>query len=376
MTKTLQFMLRSLRRHGGSPLVSTPPAASANLRHAHGLIDHPVAAAMVLTAFLVGAATLGLVTGPMPLTLAELWYGLWRDARADAVSTMVIWDMRLPRVLLGALIGAALAMAGATLQGLFRNPLADPGLIGVTSGAAFGAVAFIVLGGTLLKGWADQWGSLALPLAAFLGGVVVVLVSWRIARRDGGTDVTTLLLCGVAINAIAGAGTGVLTYVANDEQLRSLTFWTMGSLAYASWSDLQLTLPWLLAGLVGLPLLARPLNAFLLGESVAGHLGYSVQSVKRQVVVLSALTVGAAVAVAGPIGFVGLVIPHWIRHWIGADHRVLLPLSALAGAALLVAADCLAKLVVAPAELPIGLVMALLGGPTFLAMLMRRNQSH
>lgn len=374
MTKALQLVLRTLRRRetGGEGGLFGQ-AGDVGRSWSPGSVS---GAGLLLVLVLIGVCTLGLVIGPMSLTLEQLWDGLWRQTQADPAVALVVWDMRMPRVLLGALTGAALAMAGAVMQGLFRNPLADPGLIGVTSGAAFGAVAYIVLGGTMLQFWGLQWGRLALPLAAFLGGVTVVWVCWKIARRHGETDVTILLLCGVAVNAIAGAGTGVLTYVADDEQLRSLTFWSMGSLAYASWEDLSLAAPWLLAGVCLMRLLARPLNAFLLGESVAGHLGYSTQQVKRYAVLLATLTVGAAVAVAGPIGFVGLVIPHWIRYWVGADHRMLMPLSALAGAALLVGADCLSRSLVAPAELPIGLVMALLGGPTFLAMLIRRGSGH
>lgn len=368
MTKALQLVLRNVRRWQLNTLAASSPRA--------WNLASPAGAGVLLVLLLTGVSTLGMVIGPMPLSLEQLWTGLRREATADPAVVMVVWEMRMPRVLLGALVGAALAMAGAVMQGLFRNPLADPGLIGVTGGAAFGAVAYIVLEGTLLQFWGLQWGRLALPLAAFLGGAMVVWVCWHIARRHGETDVTILLLCGVAVNAIAGAGTGVLTYVANDEQLRSLTFWSMGSLAYASWEDLSLVAPWLLWGVVFLQALARPLNAFLLGEAVAGHLGYAIQRVKRRAVLLATLTVGAAVAVAGPIGFVGLVIPHWIRYWVGADHRMLLPLSALAGAALLVGADCLSRSVVAPAELPIGLVMALLGGPTFLAMLIRRSAAH
>lgn len=323
-------------------------------------------------ALLLLVAGLGLASGPLPLSAAQLWQGLTTPAGADPAVVLVVQELRLPRLVLGLLVGAALAMAGVALQGLFRNPLADPGLIGVSSGAALGAVALIVLGDSLLQGWRVGLGALALPLAAFAGGLVAALLAWRLARRSGSTEASILLLGGIAINALAGAGTGLLTYLADDSELRSLTFWSMGSLAYAGWADVRLAAPWLLAGIVLLPLLARPLNAFLLGEAVAGHLGYSTEQVKRALLALSALAVGAAVAVTGLIGFVGLVVPHLMRGLVGADHRLLFPFAGLLGAILLVAADTLCRLLVSPAELPIGLVMALLGGPFFLLLLQRR----
>lgn len=322
---------------------------------------------------LVAAGGFALTSGAYPVALDDILRLFTGAEAADATSSLVLWDIRMPRLVLGLLTGAVLAVAGALLQGLFRNPLADPGLIGVSSGAALAAVAVIVLGGSGLAGWSALTGRWALPFAAFLGGAATTFLAWRIARRQGQTSVALLLLAGIAINAVAGAGTGVLTFYADDNALRSLTFWTMGSLAHASWDDVWISAPFMLLTLIAAPLLARPLDAFLLGEPVAGHLGYSTDWVKRGVILLVALGVGAAVAVSGLIGFVGLVVPHFLRQLLGAGHRALLPACALAGATLLVAADCLARLVVAPAELPIGLVMALLGGPVFLILLMRNR---
>jgi iron complex transport system permease protein len=261
------------------------------------------------------------------------------------------------------------------MQGLFRNPLADPSLIGVSSGAALAAVVTIVLGPVLMGGWADALGPFLLPAAAFAGGVGATVLVYRLGTRNGQTSVATMLLAGIAINALAGAGTGLMTFIADDDQLRDLTFWTLGSLGGATWTQLAVVGPCLLGGMVAAPLLARPLNALLLGEGEAFHLGIDTERTKKQVVTLAALVVGAAVAVSGVIGFIGLVVPHLLRLAVGPDHRVLIPGSALLGGALLLGADVLARTIVAPAELPIGIVTALVGAPFFLWLLLRdRNR--
>lgn len=285
----------------------------------------------------------------------------------------VVLEIRLPRVILGILVGAGLGLAGAAMQGLFRNPLADPGLVGVSTGAALAAVSVIVLGSTYLAGWTVFAGYYAVPMAAFLGGLLVTWLIYQIATKDGRTDVALMLLAGIAINAIAGAATGVLTYYASDEALRSLTFWTMGSLASATWTDVLVAgIPILLA--IGLlPFFALTLNAFLMGERVSEHIGFNVKAAKRAIIVLTALSVGAAVAVSGVIGFVGLVAPHLVRMLLGPDHRWVLPGSALMGAVLVIVSDAIARILIAPAELPIGLVMAAIGGPFFLALLLQRR---
>lgn len=282
----------------------------------------------------------------------------------------VIMAIRLPRTLLGLLVGAGLAVAGAAMQGLFRNPLADPGLIGVSSGAALAAVAVIVLGTQGLAFLTTALGPFSLPLAAFAGGLITTLLIYRLASREGHTAVTTLLLAGIAVNALCGAGTGLLTYLADDAQLRTLTFWLMGSLGGATWPEVWSAATLIAVPLLTLPFLARTLNALLLGEAEAGHLGVAVQTMQRLIVALAALAVGAAVAVSGVIGFVGLVVPHLLRLLLGPDHRNLLPGAALLGGSLLLA-DLLARTVVSPAELPIGILTALIGGPFFLVLLMR-----
>ena len=291
------------------------------------------------------------------------------DAQQDAVLRAI----RLPRVMLAVVTGAGLAVAGALMQGLFRNPLADPTLIGVSSGGALAAAFVIVLGATWLPGVASTLGAWTLPLAAFLGALAVTSIVYRIGAAGGLLSLSSMLLAGIALNALAMAGVGFLSYLANDEQLRNLTFWNFGSLAGATWTMLAAVLPLaLVATLAGLAL-ARPLNALALGEMQAGHLGVHVARVKRAAIVLTALAVGSLVAATGVIGFIGLVAPHAVRLACGPDHRVVLPGAALLGAILVVLADALARTVVTPAELPIGILTAGLGAPFFLALLLHRR---
>jgi iron complex transport system permease protein len=281
----------------------------------------------------------------------------------------IFWTIRLPRVALGVLAGAALAVSGALLQGVFRNPLADPGLIGVSSGAALGAVAVIVLGISSL-------GLMTLPLAAFLTGTATTFFVYRLAQRHGRTDVATLLLVGLALNAMAGAATGLLTYLADDAQLRSIVFWTMGGLGGALWETVLVAAPWIGVSLALAPRLGRALNLFALGETEARHLGIEIEQVKRAAILLSALATGTAVALVGPIGFIGLIVPHIVRLIAGPDHRLLLPACALGGASLLVLADLLARTMAAPAEVPVGLITACAGGPFFLALILRARRQY
>ncbi|MGH6947860.1 MAG: FecCD family ABC transporter permease [Kiloniellales bacterium] len=295
---------------------------------------------------------------------------------SDAVAVReetVLLAIRLPRVVLGVLVGAALAAAGAALQGLFRNPLADPGLIGVSGGAALAAVATIVLGGPLLAALPSALAPYLLPLAAFCGGLLVTALVCRIASRHGRIHVATLLLAGVAINAVVMAGIGFLIFLSDDEQLRTANFWMLGSLGGVTWETLSGGVPFIVAALLALPLFARHLNALLLGETEALHLGFDIERAKRIVVVLAALGTGASVALTGTIGFVGLVVPHLVRLLLGPDHRSLLPASILLGPALLLAADLGARSLVLPAELPIGILTSLVGGPFFLWLLLRRR---
>lgn len=286
----------------------------------------------------------------------------------DAELLAAILTLRLPRVVLGGCVGAGLGIAGAVLQGLFRNPLVDPGLVGVSSGAALTASALMVLGG--------EAGSTPplLTAAAFAGGLVAAWSVQRLAQVNGRTLIVSLLLAGVAINATAGAAIGLLSYIATDAQLRSLTFWSLGSLGGATWERTLWAAPLTVVAVLALLRLSRPLNVLLLGESEAEHLGVAVESVKRRALLLAVLLVASSVALCGVIGFVGLVVPHAVRLLVGPDHRLVLPGSALLGAGLLLWADLASRALVAPAELPLGIVTASIGGPFFLALLLRERQ--
>jgi len=278
----------------------------------------------------------------------------------------VVWDLRIPRALLGAMVGASLAMAGTGLQGLFGNPLADPGVVGVTNGAALGAVAAIVLGVTAFGSW-------TIPIAAFLGGVLATVAIYLLAGPQRGSGTAMLLLVGIAIGALCSAAIGFFTYIASDSELQSLVFWQMGSLANANWLQLVSALPIFLIGSAALLTLATPLDMLALGERPAQHLGLDVKRSRLLLIASSALLVAGAVAFAGAVGFVGLVVPHLVRLVIGPGHRWLLPLSAVVGALLIVIADTAARSLDPPAEIPLGLFSAALGAPFFLWLILRRT---
>lgn len=332
-------------------------------------------AAMVLrglVVLLLGISLVSLGTGAAGLRLADLLHAALTAELAPR-DQVILFSIRLPRLAMGVLIGAALAVSGALMQGLFRNPLADPGIVGVGAGAGLGAVLAIVLGGALPAAIAVHFGGHLVPVAAFLGGWSATLLLYRLATSGGQTSVATMLLAGIALGALAGALTGIMVYLADDKQLRDLTFWSMGSLAGAGWGKIATALPLILPVLLGAPLLARGLNALALGEAQAAHLGVEVERLKRLIILGVAAATGAAVAVAGGIGFIGIVVPHLLRISTGPNHRYLLPNAALLGASLLVGADMIARSIVAPAELPIGIVSAVLGAPVFLWILMRRK---
>lgn len=331
-----------------------------------------------LTGLLLIVFLLSLALGPVSLAfehvLKSLGYllGIYTEADpAQQQANLIIGQIRLPRTLLGLAVGAVLALSGVAMQGLFRNPLADPGLIGVSSGAALGAAVAIV-GTTLVSIEIPLlWQPYVLSICAFTGGLVITAMVYRLGRRDGQTHVATMLLAGIALAALAGALIGLFTYLADDATLRSLTFWNLGSLNGASYARLWPLLIITIGVALWLPRRAKALNALLLGESEARHLGINTEQLKRELVFITALGVGAAVAAAGMVGFIGLVVPHLLRLIVGPDHRLLLPASALAGASLLLLADLIARLALAPAELPIGIVTALIGAPFFLYLLLR-----
>ena len=288
---------------------------------------------------------------------------------------LVLIDIRLPRMLLGMFVGASLAVAGAMMQGMFRNPLADPGLVGVSSGAALAAVATIALGNSLAAPWIKTFGAYALPMAAFVGGIATTMILVSIVSRQGQMTVSTLLLAGVALAALNGALMGLIAYSSDDRELRDLTLWMLGSLSGASWPKVFAIIPFALLVALVLPRLIRGLNGLLLGEAEAFHLGIDVERTKRAIVLVTSAAVGAAVAVSGILGFVGIVVPHAVRLLAGPDHRIVLPASALMGATLVLSADILARMLLRPAELPLGVVMAILGAPIFLHMVVKRGMA-
>ena len=289
------------------------------------------------------------------------------------LSEYVMTELRLPRTLTAVLVGLGLSVAGVCTQGLFRNPLADPSLIGVSSGAALGAIFVIVVGPTLFSQY-DLAGPFLLPAFAFLGGLVATFVAFQIASNHGHTDTALLLLAGVAINAICFAGIGFLSYLADDNQLRDLTFWNLGSVAKTTWQQITIAACLIIPASIGLLYFRHALNCLLMGEAVAAHIGHNVVFIKRMIIMLTSLIVGCCVAISGVIGFLGLVVPHMMRMLVGADHRLLIPASMLFGASLLMIADIISRVIVSPAELPIGLIMSLIGGPFFLGLLLKHKR--
>lgn len=308
---------------------------------------------------------LSLSLGEIPLSWAELW-------QVDSSSRIVLWELRLPRLLLIFLAGILLAVSGAVIQALFRNPLADPSLIGVSAGAGLASVTVLVLAGSLLVGWASV---LALPVAAFAGGLVATWLVAKIASNTSGLSVTTMLLAGIAVNAIAAAGISLLQYLADELSLRQTLLWLLGGMQYGGWPEV-IVLSCVAAPAIYMMLAkSQQLNLLLLGEKQARLLGVPVEQLRRRLIFLAALAVGSVVAVGGMIGFVGLVVPHWVRLLCGPDHRSLLPLSALLGGLFLLVADIVARQLLAPTQLPIGIVTALVGGPFFLSMILYRRRA-
>jgi iron complex transport system permease protein len=280
------------------------------------------------------------------------------------VDEEVLWEIRFPRVMLAVLVSASLGCAGASMQGTFSNPLAEPGVIGVSSGAVIGAVASIVLGFSLAGTWSTAG-------AAFIGGLVTVFIVYAASRANGRTEVVTLVLTGIAVNAFAGAIIGLLIFYSDDAELRTITFWTLGSMAQATWSKVAVVLPIALGGVVAASLFARKLDLLTLGERSARHLGVDVERLRILMLAVVAMLTAAAVAVSGIILFVGLVIPHLVRMVAGPGHRLLLPASALGGATILVIADMFARTIAAPAEVPLGVLTSLIGAPFFFWQLRR-----
>ncbi len=333
-------------------------------------------ASVLLLAAVIASLAVGPVTIAPERVISILFNAIFSGARGEGLAlrdAIVVLDVRLPRMMLGMLVGASLAVAGAVLQGMFRNPLADPIFVGISPGAALAAVLWIVLGGTLSALLPEFIARYGLSFAAFTGALGATLILQQVASSGGRTAVATLLFCGIALGALAQAGTGLLIFLASDQQLREFTFWTLGSLGGATWSKVGLIAPWSIGFFLIAATLARGLDALTLGEAEAFHVGIDVERLKKIAIVGVAAGVGAAVAVAGVIGFIGLVVPHLLRLMIGPSHKYLLIGSALLGAALLVGADVIARTIVTPAELPLGVVTAFIGAPFFLWLLRRHR---
>ena len=318
------------------------------------------------------AGLVSMTVGTVNISLVDAFNAALGSPASSQINS-ILFDIRLPRILLAIFVGAVLASTGAVMQGLFRNPLADPSLIGVSSGASVGASLMIVTAGGFIQGGALVGLSLV-ALGAFIGGFAATLLVYRLATSGIGTSVTTMLLAGIAIGALAGALNSLLSYFSDNDMLRQISLWQMGNLSGASWLKVSIMGAVAILLMLLFPRDSKALNALLLGESEARHLGIDVQQVKRRLIVLTALGVGVSVALAGLVGFVGLIMPHIVRLAIGPDHRWLVPASALAGATLLVIADSLARIVVIPAELPTGILTALLGAPFFVALLLQQRK--
>jgi iron complex transport system permease protein len=327
----------------------------------------------LLAAGLVLACVVAVGAGAFPISPAEILTsvadraGIAVATPLDATADAVLWDIRLPRVALAVVVGASLACAGALMQGSLGNPLAEPGIVGVSSGAALGAVAAIVAGVSVLGLW-------TVGAAAFVAGLATVGLVVLAARSEGRTEVVTLILVGIAVNAAVGAVIGLLMYLSDDAELRNVSFWTMGSVAHATWPRVAVVAPLAAVGIVAGCAQARRLDLLSLGEGPARHLGVDVERVRRRTLAVVALLTAAAVAVSGIVLFVGLVVPHLVRTVSGPRHRLLLPASVLAGAVVLVVADLVARTAVAPAELPLGTLTALVGSPVFFWQLLRTRR--
>ncbi|SDX10691.1 iron complex transport system permease protein [Marininema mesophilum] len=329
--------------------------------------------ALWLLLLIVSMAT-SVSVGSAEVRFGDVWqviaaHFLGRSGALDPATDAIIWQLRLPRVLLGALVGAALAGAGAVFQGLLKNPLADPFILGVSSGSALGAAIAV------FTGWGVIWlGGWTVPVWAFLFGCLALLFVLQLSRLGGQLRTDTLILSGVVVQAFFGAMLTFVIAMASPVEIQRIQYWLMGSIALREWSEAIVIAPFLILGMITVWLMSRSLNLFALGERSAGHLGISVQRTRLTLLVVATLMTAAAVSVSGTIGFVGFIIPHIIRMLTGPDHRVLLPVSALAGAVFLVWADTLARTVLDPRELPIGVITALIGGPFFAWQLRRYTQ--
>lgn len=309
-------------------------------------------------------------------SVIELFTGIiTSDGSIPDSDRYVLMGLRLPRIVMAILIGSALAVSGTCLQGMFKNPLASPDLIGITSGASLFAALTIVLGSSIKPYIPEYLHFSLLSVMAFIGALLTMVLVYSMSTSNGKTNVIVMLLSGVAITSLGFAVTGFLIYISKEEQLRDLTFWNLGSLGGATWVKNAI-----LAVVIGISYLflinkGKALNAMMLGENDARHLGIPVEKIKKQIVVLTALMVGTSVAFAGTIGFVGLIVPYILRLIFKSNYHIILPMSAIVGSILLLTADTISRTLVPPSEIPIGILTAFMGAPIFIAILIRSRKS-
>lgn len=300
--------------------------------------------------------------------------GFRQEVSINPIEEQLFLQIRLPRVILCALVGAALSVSGALMQALFRNPIVEPGLVGTSSGAAFGAAFVFVMGKSLSGPWMDALGPFLLPLFAFAGGLIATWTVYRLSNVFGKVNVNTLLLAGIAVNALAAGVTGFFSYIARDPQARSIVFWNLGTLSGADWSNVGIVSFSTIGGILLSLRYTKALNALMLGEEEAGYLGIRTDRLKTRIILLNTFLVAIATSIVGVIGFVGLIVPHILRLLRSSDNRFLLIGSALLGGILLNLADMLSRVIVAPSEFPIGVITAFAGAPVFLFLLIRSNR--
>jgi iron complex transport system permease protein len=329
--------------------------------------------------FLFFSLTISIMLGPVPIQPGTVWriafshlpmIGEWIPIDWNKAQGHIIWDIRFPRVLLGAIIGAGLAVVGVAIQALVRNPLADPYILGVSSGASVAAAL------VLLFGAFHSFGQYALSISAFLGSLLAICFVFLLAQENGRISTVRLLLSGIAVSLILSALTSFIVMIApREEMVRSVLFWMLGSFSQAKWEYLVLPALFVVIGILLLFLQARPMNALLMGEEAAATLGVNTNRFRQFLLIITSLLTGVMVAVSGSIGFVGLMMPHIVRLLVGSDHRRVLPLSVMLGASFMIWADVAARTIIAPEELPIGIVTALCGGPFFIWLLRRSSYS-
>ncbi len=328
---------------------------------------------VLLTILLMISLVVSARMGAVNISYEKIFSFLFQD-QVDSIERSLFLQIRLPRVILCAFVGAALSVSGTIMQGLFRNPIVEPGLVGTSSGAAFGAAFVFVMGKSLSGPFADWIGPFLLPCFAFAGGLLATLTVYRLANVFGKTNVNTLLLAGIAVNALANGGTGFFSYVARDPQARSITFWNLGTLSGADWNAVVLVGASTTIGILLALRFSKSLNALLLGEMEARYVGVNTERMKLQLILLNTFIVAMATSIVGVIGFLGLIVPHLLRMMKGSDNRFLIIGSALLGGILLNLADMFARVIVAPSEFPIGIITAFVGAPIFLLILVRNSK--